>query len=78
MLYLTYIRGEVAADRQRVDAIGNRLAIADGVSSTDPALRSGCQRRTRRSRKALLITDTELKLMAAAAMIGLSSRPVNG
>ena len=33
---------------------------------------------TLRSRKALLITDTELKLMAAAAMIGDSNRPKNG
>jgi hypothetical protein len=30
------------------------------------------------SRRALAITDTELKLMAAAAIIGLSSRPKNG
>ena len=32
----------------------------------------------RHSRKALLITDTELKLMAAAAIIGESSRPKKG
>ena len=31
-----------------------------------------------RSRKALPITDTELRLIAAAANIGLSSRPKNG
>ncbi len=31
-----------------------------------------------RSLSALVITETELKLMAAAAMIGLSSRPKNG
>lgn len=32
----------------------------------------------RRSRKALVITDTELKLMAAAAIMGDSSRPKTG
>ena len=31
-----------------------------------------------RNRRALVITDTELKLMAAAAIIGMSSRPKNG
>jgi len=31
-----------------------------------------------RSRKALLITETELRLIAAAASIGLSSRPNTG
>ena len=33
---------------------------------------------SRRSLRALIMTDTELKLMAAAAMIGLKSRPKNG
>ena len=32
----------------------------------------------RRNRKALLMTETELKLIAAAARIGLSSHPKNG
>jgi len=32
----------------------------------------------RRNRKELLITDTELKLMATAAIIGDSSRPKKG
>jgi hypothetical protein len=31
-----------------------------------------------RSRRAFAMTDTELKLMAAPAMIGLSSQPKNG
>ncbi len=31
-----------------------------------------------RNRNALVTTETELKLMAAAAMIGLSSRPKTG
>ncbi len=33
---------------------------------------------TRRSRSALVITETELKLIAALAIIGLSSRPKTG
>ena len=33
---------------------------------------------TFRSRKALLMTETELRLIAAPAMTGLSSRPKNG
>ena len=32
----------------------------------------------RRSRKALVITDKELRLIATAAIIGESSQPVNG
>ncbi len=32
----------------------------------------------RRNLKALVTTETELKLMAAAAIIGLSSRPKTG
>lgn len=34
--------------------------------------------RTFRSRKALLVTETELRLIAAPAMIGLSSKPKTG
>lgn len=33
---------------------------------------------TFRNRKALLMTETELRLIAAPAMIGLSSKPKNG
>jgi hypothetical protein len=33
---------------------------------------------TRRSRSALAITDTELRLIAALAMMGLSKRPNQG
>jgi hypothetical protein len=33
---------------------------------------------TVRNRKALLMTETELRLIAAPAMIGLSSKPQNG
>jgi hypothetical protein len=38
----------------------------------------GYSRGTRRSRKALVITETELKLMAAAASMGLSRTPEKG
>jgi TonB family protein len=38
----------------------------------------GYERRSRHSRSALTMTDTELKLIAAAANIGLSSKPKNG
>jgi hypothetical protein len=38
----------------------------------------GDHKRTLRSRSALLITDTELKVIAALASIGLSRMPVNG
>ena len=47
-----------------------------GWTSANPVLK--CQSLTERSLSALAITDTELKLMAAAAIIGLSSRPNTG
>jgi hypothetical protein len=47
------------------------LAIDAGATRID-------QKRAFRSRSAFEITDTELKLIAAAAMIGLSSSPKNG
>ena len=37
-----------------------------------------CHNRVRRSRSAFAMTDTELKLIAAPAMMGLSSTPKNG
>ena len=40
--------------------------------------KSGCHSCARRSLSAFAITDTELKLMAAAAIIGDRSRPKNG
>ncbi len=46
-----------------------------GVPAAFPAYRYSC---VRLSRNALVITDTELKLIAAAAMIGESSNPENG
>ncbi len=46
----------------------------------DTSIRRGASRHsvTRRRRNALPITDTELKLIAAAAIIGLNSNPKNG
>ena len=47
-------------------------------SATTKSLDTGTHSTTRRSRKALPTTDTELKLMAAAAMIGLRRIPNAG
>lgn len=55
--------------------IGRRLTYMLGLTSADPA---SFQRSTLRSRSAFAITETELKLMAAAAKIGLSSQPNTG
>ena len=38
----------------------------------------GVTKELKRRRSALLITETELRLIAAAAIIGLSSSPVTG
>ncbi len=45
------------------------------ITATSAAL---AQREARRNRSAFATTETELKLMAAAAMIGLSRTPKNG
>ena len=47
-------------------------------SSSHYRFASLSQRPTRRRRRALLTTDTELKLIAAAAIIGFSRMPKNG
>jgi len=52
-------------------------------SRSDSELRNGvpiwcAYNRAERKRKAFPITDTELRLMAAAAIAGLNSNPVNG
>ena len=44
----------------------------------DPRRQSGNHSFAFRSRRALVMTDTELRLIAAPAIIGLSSRPQNG
>jgi hypothetical protein len=43
-----------------------------------PRAPAGCYKCILRSRSALLITETELKVIAALAKMGLSSRPKNG
>lgn len=50
----------------------------ESLCYSNPALPRSNQRRTVLSRSAFVITETELKLMAAAAIIGLSSKPKNG
>ena len=76
----------------RHDAVGLRgvmQAHPDAIvelEMNDPALLTDMDRAescndhsfTFLSRSAFAITDTELKLIAAAAIIGLSSRPKNG
>ena len=69
---------------QRVATVNlNRLTV--GSSSTQrPTVRKSLTVATtaynanRRNRRAFEITDTELKVMAALAMRGLSSNPKNG
>jgi len=48
------------------------------VTATDSDGTPALQISSRLSRRALAMTETELKVMAALAMIGLSSSPKNG
>ena len=61
--------------------LGNPFSFRAALSM-ESALRDGCflhaQSLTFRRRSALVITETELKVMAAAAIMGLSSRPNTG
>jgi hypothetical protein len=50
----------------------------DGLRGVQPQNGDGFHNFTFRNRSALATTDTELKLMAAAAIIGLSSSPKDG
>ena len=54
------------------------MAASDCSTSNEGPRGSELQSFVRRSRSALLITETELKVMAALAIIGLSSNPTNG
>jgi len=56
---------------------GGQTGRADACL-TDAAIAELLKAWRLRRRRALVITETELKLMAAAAKIGLSSRPKNG
>jgi len=69
--------GETGRSVQKIDGPLNGLMFIDSsrYRSRIEALSHSCARCNRR---ALKITDTELKLIAAAAMIGESSRPKKG
>ncbi len=56
----------------------NALIEDIAIAAASKSGRSRGYSRTKRKRSELVITDTELKLMAAAAMTGLSSRPKAG
>ena len=70
------------ADRQIVGDIPVRVHPAQQFRSEHPCFSFDVSQLnhslTFRSRKALLMTETELRLIAAPAMIGLSSKPKNG
>ncbi len=53
---------------------GNRQKIRKSLSASDDAA-SATQIGARRKRKAFAITDTELNVMAALAIIGLNCQP---
>jgi len=58
-----------------------RLSISDETNQLDTGKRPAVlsiQTAARRNRKAFAITDTELRLIAAAAIMGLSSSPNHG
>ncbi len=65
-----YFCGVRAHDKLPVIGLKTRCNLA----SVGPLAQSA----TLRSRSALLITESELRLMAAAAIIGLSSSPTRG
>ena len=69
--------GETGRSVQKIDGPLNGLMFIDSsrYRSRIEALSHSC---ARRNRSALNITETELKLIAAAAMIGESSRPKKG
>ena len=65
------------AEAEREDEQAARHLIFRSRGSSDPR-QDPQYSETRRRRSALPITDTELRLIAAAAIIGLSSRPNTG
>jgi hypothetical protein len=70
------------ASRMRGREVCRWFGLEDACLAFTPAVvrSASCLYRCRvpRSLKALVMTDTELKLMASAAIIGESSHPVNG
>jgi hypothetical protein len=65
-------------DREEGQQGGADGPLPDRAHDTSIRRRAARHSVTRRRRNALPITDTELKLIAAAAIIGLSSNPTNG
>ena len=79
---MTHIMGAHRGDGRAVSGQGHRSRDSGYDLTPAPASHDWLPHQLQilafRSRKALPITDTELKLMAAAASIGLSSRPMKG
>jgi len=61
---------------ERRQMIGSRGV--DGFSHATPVASAASYSRANRKRSELPMTDTELRLMAAAATIGLNNRPKAG
>ena len=72
----------VGRENARNASLGHRAARCRALGKVAlPGFRRArvqASRFTERSRSALAMTETELRLMAAPAMIGLRSRPKNG
>lgn len=80
-----YVVGRIGQNRTKLGPTPmTRLAIRSRRMVTAMKLaaarrhKSGSHRVKRRRRSALVMTDTELKLIAAAAIMGLSNRPKIG
>ena len=67
--------GKIATARMRRKAFFKHQRMTESI--IDQAS-SSVHNFARRNRRALEMTDTELRLIAAPAIIGLSSRPENG
>ena len=61
-----------------IDLQENKTSITTSLAALRRSLRHRNQIAARRSRSAFAMTETELKLIAAAAIIGLSKMPKNG
>ena len=68
----------ISHDKVNALVIANGLFRKTGGPGGVSNILGQISNRVWRRRSALVITKTELKLMAAAAMTGLSSRPKNG
>jgi len=72
----SFLRCQVSRNRRTVDGDRRSLGLSYVVVLLFP--RPDTYNFTLRSLSEFVITDTELKLIAAAAKIGLSSNPKNG